>query len=141
MESAVRAAGDLRVAFTRLRRRLLEVADTRDLSPAQASVLRRLLKEGPASASELAAIERVRPQSMAATLAALEERGLISRSPDPKDGRRQVVSLTAAGQERAQGDREARKEWLTRAFAEQCTEAERQTVIKAMAVLERIVRQ
>lgn len=139
-DSAVRAAGDLRVAFSRLRRRLLEV-DAGKLSPSQTSVLRRLHKEGPASASELAAIERVRPQSMAATLTALDEHALITRSPDARDGRRQVVSLTDAGRERAEGDREARREWLARAFAEHCTEGERQTVIKAMALLERIAHQ
>ena len=69
--SAVQAAGEVRVVFGRVTRRLKELADKDDLTPSQSSVLSRLDKDGPASASELAAAERVRPQSMAAILSAL----------------------------------------------------------------------
>lgn len=77
---------------------------------------------------------------MAATLAALDQFGLIQRNPDPGDGRRQLVTLTDAGRERVEGTRQARSEWLARAFEERCTEDERQTVIEAMALLERLTR-
>ncbi|WP_405925807.1 MarR family winged helix-turn-helix transcriptional regulator [Streptomyces sp. NBC_00035] len=140
-ESAARAALDLRVAFSRLRRRIREVSETDDLTPSQVSALTLVSKSGAATASALAAAEGVRPQSMATTLAALDEQGLIERSPDPSDGRRQLVTLTDAGRERVEGTRQAREEWLARAFQDRCTEAERQTVVEAMAVLERLTRQ
>ncbi|WP_326723418.1 MarR family transcriptional regulator [Streptomyces sp. NBC_00243] len=140
-ESAARAALDLRVAFSRLRRRIREVSETDDLTPSQVSALTLVSKSGAATASALAAAEGVRPQSMATTLAALDEQGLIERSPDPNDGRRQLVTLTDAGRERVEGTRQAREEWLARAFQDRCTEAERQTVVEAMAVLERLTRQ
>ena len=73
-KSAVQAARDLVVAFSRLRRRLREEGALGDLTPSQTSVLSRLSKEGAASASALADAEHVRPQSMAATLAALDQR-------------------------------------------------------------------
>ncbi|WP_406503908.1 MarR family winged helix-turn-helix transcriptional regulator [Streptomyces sp. NBC_00212] len=136
--SAVRAARDLRVVFSRLRRRLREVADTQDLTPSQVSALTLIDKGGAASASALAAVEGVRPQSMAATLAALDQQGLIQRSPDPEDGRRQLVTLTGAGRERAEGNRQARAEWLTQAFQDRYTEEERATITEAMALLERL---
>ncbi|MFD7338980.1 MarR family winged helix-turn-helix transcriptional regulator [Streptomyces violascens] len=136
--SAVRAARDLRVVFSRLRRRLREVADTQDLTPSQVSALTLIDKGGAASASALAATEGVRPQSMAATLAALDQQGLIQRSPDPEDGRRQLVTLTSAGRERAEGHRQARAEWLTQAFQDRYTEEERATITEAMALLERL---
>ncbi|MCX4974883.1 MarR family winged helix-turn-helix transcriptional regulator [Streptomyces sp. NBC_00620] len=139
--SAARAALDLRVAFSRLRRRIREVSETDDLTPSQVSALTLVSKSGAATASALAAAEGVRPQSMATTLAALDEQGLIERSPDPNDGRRQLVTLTDAGRERVEGTRQAREEWLARAFQDRCTEAERQTVVEAMAVLERLTRQ
>ena len=46
-------------------------AERRDLSLAQVTVLGRLDRGGPAGVSDLAAGERVRPQSMASTVAAL----------------------------------------------------------------------
>ena len=136
--SSVRAARDLRVAVSRLRRRLVDVADTHELTPSQLSVLSRLGKEGPASASDLAAAERIRPQSVAATLAVLEERGLVVRRPDPGDGRRQLVSLSPAGRALFDDRRRHREEWLSRALEERLTESERQTVIDAAALLERL---
>lgn len=137
-ESAVRAARELRVVFGRLYRRFKELADNQELTPSQASILSRLGKEGDASASDLAAAERVRPQAVAPTLAVLAERGLIERRPDPDDRRRQVISLSPAGRALFEDTRRAGDEWLTRALHEHYTEAERQTLITAMALLERI---
>lgn len=97
-------------------------------------------KSGAATASALAATEGVRPQSMAATLAVLDQQGLIARNPDPGDGRRQLVTLTDTGRERVEGTRQARGEWLAKALQDRCTEAERQSVIEAMAVLDRLTR-
>jgi DNA-binding MarR family transcriptional regulator len=139
-ESAALAARELRVVVSRVRRRLREVADTQELTPSQMSALSQLSKGGATSASALAAVERVRPQSMAATLAALDEQGLIQRQPDPEDGRRQLVTLTAAGRERVEGTRQAREEWLARALQDRYTEHERNTVIEAMALLDRLTR-
>ena len=83
--------------------------------------------------------EGVRPESMAAILGALDAAGLIERRPDPEDGRRQLITLSAAGRERATGDRQARAEWLARRLHEDFTEPERQTLIAAAALLERLV--
>lgn len=138
--SAVSAARDLRVLVNRLRRTLRHAAATEELTGPQASALARLAKEGPSSASVLAGAERVRPQSMAATIAVLESAGLITRAPDPEDGRRQVVTLTDTGRERAEGARAMRAEWLARAMQERYTEAERATIIKALGLLDRLNR-
>ena len=139
--SSVRAARDVRVVVSRLRRRLVDLAETHELTPSQLSVLSRLGKEGPASASDLAAAERIRPQSIAATLAVLEERGLVVRRQDPADGRRQLVSLSRDGTALFDDRRRHSEEWLSRALEERLTEAERQTVIEAAALLERLTRQ
>ena len=136
--SALQASIDVRVAFGRLRRRLSAVATGDELTPSQASVLTRLAKGEAATASGLAAAEGVRPQSMATILAALEQQELVSRSPDPTDGRRQIVVLTKAGRARDRGNRQAREEWLARVMHERFTEDERQTIITAMTLLERV---
>ncbi|WP_433454752.1 MarR family winged helix-turn-helix transcriptional regulator [Streptomyces sp. CA-142005] len=137
-DSAARAARDLRVVFSRLRRRIREVARNTDLSPSQESALTLVGKHGAATASALAAAEGVRPQSMATTLAALDQHGLIRRAPDPEDGRRQLVTLTDAGRARIEGNRQVREEWLARAFQDRYTEEERQTVLRALELMERL---
>ena len=126
------------MVFSRLRRQLRGLATDDDLSPSQTAVLIRLWKEGASSASVLAGAERVRPQSMATIVAALEQRGLIERRPDPEDGRRQVVSLTEAGRQRAESDRQVREEWLARAIHERYSESERRTILDALSLLERL---
>ncbi|MEU4894323.1 MarR family transcriptional regulator [Streptomyces sp. NPDC044780] len=138
--SAVRAAHEIRVVIGRLRRRFKETYDNEELTPSQTSVLSRLSKEGPASTSDLAAAERVRPQSMAATLGALDERGLIQRRPDPHDGRRQLVSVSEAGGAFLADKRRAGEEWLARSLETGYTEAERQTILEALALLDRLTR-
>jgi len=77
---------------------------------------------------------------MAATLAVLEERGLVARRPDPTDGRRQLVALTPEGRSRIDVSRAAREEWLSRALTDHFTEAERRTVLEAMVLLDRLSR-
>ncbi|MEU5753975.1 MarR family transcriptional regulator [Streptomyces sp. NPDC047829] len=139
-DTAARAAHELRVVFSRLRRRIREVARDEDLTPPQVSALTLVGKHGAATASALASAEGVRPQSMAATLAALDRHGLIRRSPDPEDGRRQLVTLTEAGRARMEGDRQVREEWLARAFQDRCTAEERDTVLRALALLARLTR-
>ena len=135
---AARAAQDLRVVLGRLVRRLREVYDTSTLTPSQLSVLSRLDKDGPASASALATAEGVRPQSVATILAVLDGQGLVRRTPDPLDGRRQQVSLTRAGRERAEGVRQVREEWLARAFQDRFSAAERASVLDALVLLDRL---
>ncbi|OCB39770.1 MarR family transcriptional regulator [Mycobacterium malmoense] len=137
-ESAAAAARDLRVVFSRLRRRLRELATDGDLTPSQTAVLNRLWKDGPSSASALASAERVRPQSMATIVAALRQPGLIERKPDPEDKRRQLISLTAAGRRRAESDRQVREEWLARAIHERYSERERRVILDALVLLERL---
>lgn len=140
-DSALSAAAAVREVVGRLRRRLREVAsDSSGLSPSQVAVFHRLAKDGDSSTSMLAAAEGVRPQSMAATLAALDAHGLLERRPDPDDGRRHLITLSALGRERAAGDREARAEWLARRLDADFTERERQTLIEAAALLERLTR-
>jgi DNA-binding MarR family transcriptional regulator len=139
-DSAVAAARDIRVVFSRLRRRLKDIA-VDGLTPSQTAVLTRLWKDGPSSASALAGAEQIRPQSMATILSALGVRGLIKRTQDPNDGRRQMVSLTPAGKKRAESDRRAREEWLARTLQERYTESERRVIVDALSLLERLTEQ
>jgi DNA-binding MarR family transcriptional regulator len=136
--STVELARELRVLVGRLRRRVKEVADTYELTASQLAVVSRLDRDGPATASDLAAAERVRPQSMAATLAALDERGWLVRRQDPDDGRKQLLSLSETAHDLLSDSRQVRDEWLGRALDEKYTDAERATIAEALRLLGRL---
>jgi DNA-binding MarR family transcriptional regulator len=135
---ATRAGQDTVAAVGRLRRRIREVASPEDLTPPQISAVALLGRTGAATASALATAEGVRPQSMATTLAALDERGLVQRHPDPSDGRRVLVTLTAAGEAVFRGHRSARHAWLIETIRRELTPDEARTLIDAAALLDRI---
>lgn len=135
---ATQLARELRYLVGRLRRRIKEAADTLELTPSQWTVVSRLERDGPATASELAAAERVRPQSIAANVAALDERGWLVRTPDPADGRKQLLSLSGAARAGISGVRQAREEWLSRALEDNLTAEERAVVAEALTLLARL---
>jgi DNA-binding MarR family transcriptional regulator len=128
-------ASELRIVLGQLVRRLRA---EHGFSLAQGAVLGRLDREGAMSTSDLAAAERMRPQSMAQTVAELEESGLISRRPDPSDGRRALLELTAKGRETLEGERRQRVGWLSRAIAEGLAEKEQETLREAVGLLRRL---
>ncbi|MFJ2417853.1 MarR family winged helix-turn-helix transcriptional regulator [Streptomyces brevispora] len=136
--SAVQASREVRTVIGRLRRRILNAAEAEDITFGQESVLTRLSGKQGVTASELAAAEGVRHQSMTATVASLTALGLTERRPDPDDGRRLLIALTPQGQRRVAEGRQVRQEWLAGELQEKCTEEERLAVIAAMAVLERL---
>jgi DNA-binding MarR family transcriptional regulator len=128
---AAALASELRVVLGRLIRRLR--AEHR-VPISQAAVLGRLDREGPQSVSDLAAAERMRPQSMAQTVADLEREGFVGRSPDPADRRRALVDLTAAGKAEVESHRRRREGWLVKAIEELPGE-DRATVERAIVLL------
>jgi DNA-binding MarR family transcriptional regulator len=114
-EAAV-VAGELRVVLAQLVRRLREQSEGSDLTRSQSSVLGRLEREGASTATALARAEGMRPQSMAAILAALDAAGLVAGRPDPADGRKTIVDLTEKAREEFLAGRIARQDWLTQAM-------------------------
>lgn len=137
---ADRLAGELRASLGPLVRRLRQVGPDRELTLSQTSVLARLDRGGPATSSELAAAEGITPQSVCATVAALTARGLVTRRPDPHDGRRGVLSLTDAGTEALHGVRNERARRLAHAISTGLDPAERERLAAAIPLLERIGR-
>jgi DNA-binding MarR family transcriptional regulator len=127
-------ASDLRVVLGQLIRRLR--AEHR-FPISQGTVLGRLDREGSQGVSDLALAERVRPQSMAQTVGDLEQAGFVSRRPDPRDGRRALVSLTAAGRAELEADRRHREGWLVGAI-ESLSAAEQSTLGEATELLRRL---
>jgi DNA-binding MarR family transcriptional regulator len=127
----------LRETLARVMRRL-RVVDV-DAPPRRlATVLRHLEREGPLTSSELAAREGMRPQSMAETVKELEALGFVQKTGDPDDGRRLLVSVTAAGRRRLAETRKRRDDWLAVTIAEQFDARERETLVAALELLDRL---
>jgi DNA-binding MarR family transcriptional regulator len=131
-------ASALRVSIGLLLRRLRQVQADGELTLPESSALTRLDRGGPATPSALARLEQISPQSMGATLSALEARGLVDRRPDPGDGRRVVVSLSETGRQALRNKRNARVEQLARALSSGFTHSELQQLMAAAPLLERL---
>lgn len=133
-----RHAGELRVSMSRLARRLRREDRGHSLTMSQQSALNRLGLRGAATLSELAAEERVRPQSMARTLDTLEAAGLVRRAPHPTDRRQNVIRPTDLGRAVIAQTRMRREAWLARAMASALSPEERDLLIRAGALMDRL---
>jgi DNA-binding MarR family transcriptional regulator len=136
-ESA-RVAAELKVAVGRLMRRLRQAHEAGELTLSEMSVLSRLDREGPAAPGALADAEGVRPQAMATTLAALEQRGMVHRTPDPTDRRRVVMTLTDTGRAVIHDRRSATVRRLACALEEGFSTDERRELLAVVPLLERL---
>jgi DNA-binding MarR family transcriptional regulator len=139
-EAAEVAAG-LRLVVGRIARRLRQSHSVGDVTLSEVSVLARLDRDGPDSPGTLAESERVRPQAMATTLAALEERGLVSRRPDVADGRRAVVTVTDAGRRMLADRRSESVQRLAAVLDSGFTPDERQRLASLLPLLDRLAEQ
>ncbi len=133
-ESVRALSSELRVVVGQLIRRLRAQYA---FGWSHAAVLSRLYRDGPQFIGELAAAERVRPQSMSQTLADLEADGLIERGPDADDGRRTRIAITAQGRSALEADRAARDGWLASQISG-FTAADQAALRDSLALLRRL---
>jgi len=119
-------------------RRARAASGAHELSLTEAAVMARLARDGPATTAELARAESMKPQSMGATIAALEEMGMLERRPHPTDGRQVNIELTAKGAAVRKSAREAKRTWLAQAIA-RLNEEERETLFRAGEIMKRLV--
>jgi DNA-binding MarR family transcriptional regulator len=120
-----------------LLRRLRAEAAADELSLSQAAALGRLARDGHATTADLARAEGVKPQSMGATLTALEQDGLIERRAHPTDGRQVLFRLTPAGIDAREQRQLLKRAWLGSALSG-VTAAEREALGTALAIVRRL---
>lgn len=131
-------AAQLRASISLLLRRMRQVQVAGELTLPERSALARLDRGGPTTSAALARQEQISPQSMGATLGALEARGLVERRPDPADGRRSLLSVSEAGQQVLRDKRDALTQLLAQALAAGFTPAELSQLKAATPLLERL---
>ena len=128
---------DFTQAIGLLVRRVRAAAASHELSMTESAVMGRLDKDGPATTAELARAEGMKPQSMGATIAALEERGLVERKRHATDGRQVNLRLTAQGTAVRKSIRDAKRTWLAQAVA-QLDKKEQETLFAAAEIIKRL---
>ena len=101
------------------------------------AVVKRLETEGPATTADLARAEAMKPQSMGTTIAALEELGLVERTPHPTDGRQMRIALTAKGTAMRKSALDAKRTWLAEAIA-QLDAADQKNLAAVTALITRL---
>jgi DNA-binding MarR family transcriptional regulator len=142
----VSAANDARAAAATevlrgvisLARRLRLERNEAGLTALELSVLGHLHRRGPLTPGELATAERVQPQSLTRTLAALEAAGLVSRQPDPADGRRSLLAIAEPGLTALRTEMTQRDAWLAAAMAAELSTTEIGLLRLAGSLLERL---
>jgi DNA-binding MarR family transcriptional regulator len=131
-------ASQLRLAVTRLNRRLRQHSADDELSATSVAALATVERSGPISLGELAAIERVQPPSMTRIVAGLEEHGLVRREPHPTDRRIAFARITPAGVAALQQNRRRRTAYLA-ARLRKLSGDELRTLEAALPVLQRLI--
>jgi DNA-binding MarR family transcriptional regulator len=121
-------------AVGHLLRRLRADANPGGLNVSQTAALARLDENGGMTTADLARAEAMKPQSMGAILASLEQEGLVERRPHPTDGRQILFSLTARGLEARRTRSAAKQEWLLATVAK-LGPAEQQTLYSAAVLI------
>ena len=92
-----------------MRHRSRTTAEAFGVTPGQARALGQLAQHGDLRLSALSELLRIAPRSGTEVVDALEERGLVQRSPDPDDRRATLVTLTPEGERVAAGLRAAQR--------------------------------
>lgn len=129
---------DLAHAVGLLVRRVRATAGADGLSMTESVVIARLAVDGPTTTAELARLEGMRPQSMRATVSALEARGIVERKAHPTDGRQVLIALSRHGAELRKAAKDAKRTWLAHAVA-QLSAADRETLFAAGDIMLRLV--
>lgn len=133
-------AQSLSDALKRLRARLRAESGQHatGLTATQLAVLAGVVREGPVTAARLASLEHVSPQSIAQSLAVLKAAGLIHGEPDPRDGRKKLISADPSATELVEKLLAGRAAFLTRAIDQRVAAGELKDLEKAVELLERL---
>lgn len=139
VDDSAAIADELQFVVGALVRRMRAVSPARDLTLAQVSILKRLDREGPHTVADLARLDKITHQSITVSVAALVDRGLVLRAPDPQDGRRKLLVITDDGTSLLTERRAAGHEHLSDAIAGRLSSGEQAHLAKALVLLRRLL--
>jgi DNA-binding MarR family transcriptional regulator len=108
----VAVANRLRPALLKLARELRRESHALGVTGGQVSLLFQIQRHRGIGVRDLATLERISPASMSGYVDRLERAGLVQRTPDPDDRRRQGLSLTHEAERVLRSVKSRRTAWL-----------------------------
>jgi DNA-binding MarR family transcriptional regulator len=134
----VEIAGRLRPVLLQLNRELRREVHPLGVTGGQVALLVQIRRRPGIGVRELAALERISPAGMSGHVKRLERAGLVQRTADTGDLRRQGLSVTAAGERVLRSVRSRRTAWLAARLKELEPE-ELAAIDRAVAPLARLL--
>jgi DNA-binding MarR family transcriptional regulator len=130
----------LRESVSGLHKRLRKQSQAvKSYSMTETETIGHLFRNSELLPTELAALTRVKTQSMSQILKKLEEEGIIKRTPSKEDKRKVFISLTGSGKKMVEKTKYERDEWLREAIEKALTEKERELLINALPILNKLI--
>jgi DNA-binding MarR family transcriptional regulator len=130
LDELTTAIEDFNTVFIRL-------PSVRKLNFSTLSVLHTLSRKGPLRLTDLTSTEQLKQPAITSLVAKLEREGLVSRRPDPRDGRAVLLALTPAGEEIVRSRHADRLARLSR-LVDLLSEEERSVLAGSARVLARL---
>jgi DNA-binding MarR family transcriptional regulator len=131
-------ATELREAMMAVARQMRRHRPDHGLTLSQLELLGEVSRTGVTTPAELGARLQVRAQSLTDSINELLGRGLISRRPDERDRRRQLIEITPDGAALLEADRAERDAWLHGAMEDTLTELEFDLLMLIAPVLRKL---
>ena len=128
----------LRAPLLRVSRKLRQEAQKVGLSAQDAVILGYLKKNPGAGVSELADFEQISRPTMSSHVKRLAAAGWVARTDDAEDGRRQGLTVTAAGLRKHETLQRHRNDWLAARLV-RLSPPEREALAAAAAPLLRLM--
>jgi DNA-binding MarR family transcriptional regulator len=137
-EDQLKIARRIRRSVAQLARRLRAERPAHAISLSKLSVLGRLSRNGPLTATDLAEQERIQPQSLTRLLADLDQRALVTRRQDQSDRRQVIIEIMSKGSELLIEDARPQAEWLARAMSTVLSPVEQELLRLAAQLMQRL---
>lgn len=133
-------ASKLRTSITRLVKVIRSEVEPDNLfSETERSTLMLIYKKSAMLPSELAAKEKVTSQAMSQIINKLSQFGLVEKTPSQDDKRKVIVSITTKGKEVVEYMLNKKMEWLAQAISQKVNDDERETLLRAIDILTKLV--
>ena len=119
-----------------LRRQLYSVSS---FSMTELETIRFLIRNDELLPTELAALTKIKTQSMSQILKKLEKDGVIQKTACKEDGRKTYISLTSFGKKMVEKTKDDKDQWLKKSIEKSLTNEEIELLKSALPLLNKLI--